>query len=217
MSRLIVGTWFWGSKYPTEYVEKLKAGVQRNLKVPYEWMVWHPEPEDRHLILLPGCFCRLRMFDPNWQAKHGIAPGDRIVCLDLDSVVTGSLDMLFDRYDTFSILLGANAANPCPYNGSVFMLRAGYHEEVWSDFSLAAAKAVRYHEFPDDQGWFWHKLPNAAGWPVGARSGIYAFQKPGWPPGTALPREARLVAFPGWRDPGKFAEHVRWIREHWRV
>jgi hypothetical protein len=217
MSALIIGTWFWGSKYSTDYLDKLYAGVSRHLKTPHKWMVWRPEPEDLRLILMPGCFCRLRMFDPEWQEKHDIVPGTRIVCLDLDSVVTGPLDLLFDSLDTFRILLSANTANPCPYNGSVFMLRAGYHDNVWADFSLEAAKAAPYHEFPDDQGWLWHKIPNAAGWSAGGSSGIYAFQKRGWPMGMSLPREARLVVFPGWRDPAKFAGNVPWIREHWRV
>jgi hypothetical protein len=218
MSRLFVGTWFWGSKYSTDYIDKLDAGVSRHLKGPHQWMVWHPELEDRHLILRSGCFARLRMFDPAWQQKMGMVPGDRVVCLDLDSVVTASLDALFERHETFLVLQGANAANPCPFNCSVFMLRCGYHEEVWADFSLEAAKRVPYHDFPDDQGWLWHKLPDAKGWRAGKDSGIYAFQKPGWPAGTTfLPAGARLVVFPGWRDPAKFAARVHWIQQHWRV
>jgi hypothetical protein len=216
VSRLFVGTWFWGSKYSSDYLDKLDAGVQRHLKVPHSWQVWHPEPEDGPLILMSGCFARLRMFSPAWQQKQGIAPGDRIVCLDLDSVVTGSLDALFDRPGTFTILQGANASNPCPYNGSIFMLRAGYHEEVWDDFSPEAAKAAPFYAFPDDQGWLAHKIPNADGWRVGSNSGIYAFQKPGWPTGMALPRDAKLVVFPGWRDPAKFTR-LDWIQRHWLV
>jgi hypothetical protein len=30
---------------------------------------------------------------------------------------------------------------------------------------------------------------------------ISALWIPGWPTGMALPRDAKLVVFPGWRDP----------------
>lgn len=218
MSSLFVGTWFWGDKYSTYYTDRLAAGVSRHLSVPYRWRVWQPLPEDYYLTLISGCFARLRMFDPAWQEAQGIAPGDRIVSLDLDAIVTGSLDPLFARDDPFVILQGANASNPCPYNGSVFMARAGQHAEVWTSFSLAATRRIPRFDFPDDQGWLAEKIPNAAGWRAGPSSGIYAFHKPGWPKGTHdLPKDARLVVFPGWRDPATFEPVAPWIREHWRL
>jgi hypothetical protein len=215
---LHVSTWIWGnSLYGDEHLAKLEAGVARHLKQPYRWMVCRPMPVDAYLTRVPGCFARLRMFDPDWQMSQGIAPGDRLVCLDLDSVVTGTLDPLFDREEPFVILQGANASNPCPYNGSVQMLRSGYFPDIWSRFSLEAARTVRHFVFPDDQGWLWDKMPDAAGWKAGSASGIYAFQKPGWPSrSTALPADARLVVFPGFRDPSQFVE-LPWVQQHWRV
>ena len=215
---LHVCCWHWGQKYGVEYIDRLRAGVGRNLKQPYRWSVFRPERGDDHLVLAKGCFARLRMFDPDWQMRQGIGSGERLVCLDLDSVVTGSLDPLFDRPEPFLILQGANASNPCPYNGSIMMLRGGYRPDVWSDFSLeAAAATMPYYGFPDDQGWLAHKIPDAAGWAVGAESGIYAFQKPGWPSrGTALPADARLVVFPGYRDPSLFTK-LPWVQQHWKV
>jgi hypothetical protein len=136
------------------------------------------------------------------------------VCIDLDTVITGPLDGLFDRPENFIILQGANASNPCPFNGSLMMLRAGARPDVWRDFSLKAAGSVPFFEFPDDQGWLWHKIPDAAGWKAGSESGVYAFQKPGWPKDDRLPADAKIVAFPGWRDPSKFANEP-WVRQHW--
>lgn len=182
----------------------------------HSFVVFRPKPEDLHLTLIPGCFARLRMFDPHWQMQQGLSRGDRLVCLDLDAIVTGSLDSLFDRDDAFVILRGANSVNPCPYNGSVMMLRCGEHADVWSTFTVNASRKIRYHEFPDDQGWIWDKIPGVSGWKVGSASGIYAFQKPGWPSDDALPRDARLVVFPGWRDPSKFESRHSWIGQFWR-
>ena len=51
------------------------------------------------------------------------------------------------------ILQGANAAKPCPYNGSVIMFRAGTHQELWDELRLDAVYRIPKYEFPDDQGW----------------------------------------------------------------
>lgn len=222
---LTVLTWLWGTKYSEEDVNKLAAGLWRHLKQTYQMVVVtdrHIKSElfrtvlipdaDRHMLEVKGCFVRLRMFDPQWQDANNLH--GRIVCMDLDSVVTGDLDSLFCRAETLMILQGANAANPCPFNGSLMMFRSSHHADLWTDFSLDKVKAIPFFEFPDDQGWIWHKKPNAAGWKAGHQSGVYAFQKPGWPKGDALPKGASLVVFPGWRSPDKF-KHLPWVKEHW--
>jgi len=210
---LTVCTWLWGDKYGPHYVDRLRNGVARHLKQPHRFEVFTPSPADEHLTKIPGCFARLRMFDPVWQKLNHVY--DRLACLDLDVVITGPLDPLFDRPEPFVILHGANASNPCPMNGSVMMLRPGAHPEVWSDFSVEKAKAVPFYAFPDDQGWLWHKLPNAPGWQAGPSSGIWSFAKRGWPKDNKLPDGARMVCFPGSRDPSQF-EHLDWLRWHWQ-
>jgi hypothetical protein len=84
--------------------------------------------------------------------------------MDLDLVVTGPLDALFDRPEPFVILQGVNAVNPCPFNGSLWMLEAGYRPDVWHEFSPELAAKVPFHEFPDDQAWLADMIPDAAGW-----------------------------------------------------
>jgi hypothetical protein len=223
---LIVTTWLWGGAYGEHYVRRLAAGVHRNLNEAHRFIAFTDAP--RHLpgieqwpilntglLSKPGCFARLRLFDPKWQRNLGIAHGDRVVNMDLDLVVTGALDPLFARPDDFTILQGINTTNPCPVNGSIWMLRAGARPDVWTEFSLEnyAARGVPFHAFPDDQGWFHHMMPDAGAW--GPADGVYGFKKEGWPSGDALPDGARVVAFPGWRDPAKF-EHLDWVKRNWR-
>jgi hypothetical protein len=185
------------------------------LEQEHRFAVFAPDEEDEYLTKIPGCFCRLRYFSTEWQERQGIKPGDRIVCIDLDVVVTGSLDVLFDRDESFVILTGANSSNPCPVNGSLQMLRAGEHQNVWKDFSLKNASMVRYDSFPDDQAFIWDRIPNYAEWKAGPESGVYSFQKTTWPKGNDLPNDARIVAFPGWRDPSRFTS-LDWVKQHWR-
>lgn len=210
---LHVITWKWGTKYPSHYVERLAAGVARNLQQDHRFIVCRPVEYDEHLTRIPGCLARVRTFDVEWQRAHGIKEGERIVCLDLDLVVTGPLDVVFDRPESFVILQGVHTANPCPQNGSVWMLRAGYRPDVWSEFSLEKAANVPFFEFPEDQAWFHHMMPDAASF--GPKDGVFAFKKPGWPPCEKLPLGAKIVAFPGARDPSQF-QHLDWVQANWR-
>ena len=225
---LTICTWLWGtSKYTPLYVERLHEGLRRHLMQPFRFLlVTEREREikvsvgiercaikDSDWTKKPGCFARLRMFDPEWQRQQKI--DGSVVCLDLDVVITGPLDRLFNRDESIVVLEGANSVNPCPFNNSVFMFKAGMHSQLWSDFSADALRHMKYFEFPDDQGWFWHKLPHAATWKVGPESGIYSFRKRGWPQGDKLPMGARMVVFPGHRDPSQFT-HLQFVKENWR-
>jgi hypothetical protein len=214
----------WGNKYSTEDVAKLYRGVKRNLSKDFRFICFRDESRqfaegieqypipDMELTKVKGCFARLRLFDPEFQARLGIPEETRIVNLDLDMVITGPLDDLLDRSDYFTILQGVNSANPCPYNGSIWMLRAGYKRHVWTSFSLEKAEQLPRYEFPDDQQWFWELMPDAGEW--GPKDGVFAFKKVGWPKGDALPKDAKIVSFPGWRDPSKFT-HLPWVQQHW--
>ncbi len=229
---LKICTFLWGDKYSLDYVRRLFDGVSRNLTIPHELVLvtsWSDAAisslncrkvaiVDIELTKIRGCFARLRLFDPEFQSAMGMAEEDRVVSMDLDSVVTGPLDRLFEREEPFVILTGANAENPCPFNGSIWMLKAGHRPDVWSDFSLTEANKLSVFDYPDDQAWFAHKMPSAAGWKAGSASGVYAFHKPGWPGKKndhRLPKDARIVVFPGWRDPSKFSD-VAWIKQHWK-
>lgn len=225
---LTISTWLWGDKYGVEDVRKLHNGVTRHLSQQHRFIVmtererdWSPPAnierhaiKDPELLKHPGCFARLRMFDSGWQKNRGIS--GRLVCMDLDSVVIRNLDALFNRPETFVILGGANSMNPCPYNGSLMMLRTGHHEDVWTEFSLEAARAIPFYEFPDDQGWLAHKLPNAATWQAGRKSGVLAFKKPGWPHGSLHPpQQTCLVVFPGSRRPSDYP-YLDWVQHNWQ-
>ena len=227
---IAITTWLWGDKYTMTDVEKLAAGVLRHLNEAHVFIcIVDREPtsvpegievvfipkDDLYLTKVPGCFVRLRLFDPDFQEYIlGSHPVDRIMNLDLDTVITNELDPVFNRPEPFVILQGANSVNPCPYCGAMFMLRLGAHPELWTDFTLEAAFKVPHFDFPDDQAWIAHKVPNAAGWKAG-KGGVYAFCKPGWPPGTSLPFDARIVNFNGWRSPEKF-KTLDWVKNNWK-
>jgi hypothetical protein len=223
---LFVCTWLWGDKWPAKYVQRLFDAVDRNLvQDHYTVLITNQDiiegdiiapidKRDWHLLNRPGCLVRMRMFDRRLQKHIGARVGDRIVNIDVDAVICGALDPLFDRDDEFTIMQGFNTTNPCPFNGSLWMLRAGERFDVWDDFSWEAVQRIPRHAIPDDQGWLHSKFPNAEAYTP--KDGVYAFKKNTWPEGglsRKLPDNARVVAFPG-RDPAKYAE-LDWIRRHW--
>lgn len=219
---MIFCTWKWGKKYTDRHVQVLKASVARNYSLPHKFVCITDEPvegvdcwpiEDPGLTeVRDGCYARLRMFDPDWQHNHRIT---KLVCLDLDMVITGDLKPLFDRAENFVILKGGHH-NPCPFNGSVMMIRAGARPELWMEFFIDRAIRIADKDGVNrgtDQTWIAELAPDAAYWTY--QDGIYAFQKPGWPKGLDLPSDARIVAFPGWRDPTGFTM-LPWVAQHWR-
>lgn len=219
-------SWLWGDKYSTRDAQRLFNAVRRNTSGPFRFVLFADRPYnaagveiypiENPELMNRSCFCRLRMFDPDWQKRHIF--DWPILSLDLDLCVVGPIDDLLKTKSTFKILQGVNEVNPCPFNASVMLLTPGAHAEVWADFSVEAAKSAPYHEFPDDQGWIHYKLPNADGWKAGQESGIYGFQKPGWPLGkyhTDLPHDAKIVSFIGKRKPLRYM-HVQWVQNYWR-
>lgn len=170
--------------------------------------------EDAPLLALPGCLARMRMFDPEWQERIGAQSGDRIINIDIDCVITGSIDHLFDRYNEFTIMQGFNSTNPCPFNGSLWTFRAGERHDVWTDFSLTAFEKfnVPIHAIADDQGWLHFKFPKAKAY--SPQNGVYCFKKKTWTTGKQLPEGACVVAFPG-RNPAKYQE-LDWVKANWK-
>jgi hypothetical protein len=226
MAALNICTWLWGNKYSVDYVLLLYRGLQRHLSSPFRFLLmtererkisFLPAGIERHAIkdpelIGPGCLARLRMFDPGWQGNRQLT--GRIVCIDLDVIITGDCSQLFERDEPLVVLQGANISNPCPYNCSVFLFQAGAHPELWTEFSIENVSKIPFYKLADDQSWMAHKVPGAAGWKAGRASGIYAFNKTEWPPGNQLPADARIVAFPGRRDPSMY-RYIDWVRKHW--
>lgn len=216
----------WGLKYGPDDVRKLFAGVGRHLKVPHRKMLITDRPIElegvdvvpipekaKYLLAIPGCLARLVVFDPEWQAEVGIDAA--YLNLDLDMVITRSIDHVAVRDEPFAILRGINGTNPCPYNGSVWRVQSGYRPDVWTEFTVEKSKAVPFHSFPDDQAWFWDRMPDVPGY--GPKTGVYGFRKNGWPGSeiAPLPANACIVAFPGFRSPSQFT-YLPWVRANWR-
>jgi len=142
--------------------------------------------------------------------------GDRLVSMDLDTVITGALDPLFDRPEDF-VIWGCSDFPTQWYNGGLFMLRTGTRPQVWTTFDpdTSPEKSLRARCFGSDQGWIRYVLGSKeATW--NEQDGVYSFRKHLAPKGDYLPAGARVVNFHGKVDPwSQPASHFSWIRKHY--
>lgn len=159
----------------------------------------------------PSCYRRLRAFAKEAEALFG----KRFVSLDLDCVLTGDMRPVWDRAEDF--VIWGDTSPRTPYNGSMFLLRAGARCAVWDDFdpktSPAKSRAMGY--FGSDQAWIGARLgPLEAKWSQG--DGVYSYRNDIKRLG-GLPDDARIVMFHGAVDPWSAeAQQLAWVRECYR-
>lgn len=162
----------------------------------------------------PSCYRRLKVFAPD----AGEVFGERLVSIDLDTVVVGDLTPLFDRPEDFVIWGESDFPHTTPYCGSLWMLRTGTRPQVWTAFDPKTSPQQAWNAGcrGSDQGWLSYILGKGeATWT--RMDGVYSFRKHvSRLPYAALPGDARLVSFHGKVDPwSPRAMNIPWVREHY--
>ena len=192
-----------------EYVEKLRLIVARHLSVPHVFVCLtdYGPVGDEHGDW-PTFFIGISGERKGWWAKTelfkpGIFPaGERVLYLDLDTVVVGSLDELVKHKGILH--LDRWGWEKKVYGSGVMIWDSGEHAEIWTKFTPDVPKR---HE--GDQNW----LTELGGWPA-LPDGIcvsYRYHcKKGPPAGASVicmhgrPKQTDLPP-----------EH--WVYEHWRI
>lgn len=212
-----VCTWYWRqangrTSYGPEHIAVWASMVQRHLAMPHRLaVVTHEDicipgvelirpPREFEDVRIPTwgeqkpqCHRRLVMFRPDADRWFG----SRIISMDLDCVVGGSLDPLFERDEDIVLFKGTSPTRP--YNGSLLMLRAGSRPQVYTDFTPEAAAEAGHLFCGSDQAWLAHSL----GWGEATWSeadGVYCFDC-----NYKNKLKPRILFFPGKRKPWLFA------------
>lgn len=227
-----------GRVYEAEHVNVMAAMIARNLKSQHRIICVTDNPEgigvetfelwDDHSKLnnatksyLPSCYRRLKLYDQKTQRRLGINVGDRIVGIDLDTIVTGGLDDLFltmGDYVGWEMIGGRKGR---VFNGSLQMFNSdGALQFIWDEFkgneSRIEAANNGYHG--SDQAWLSYKLVGRDG-SVGLRH----------PAITSYPLQARIQnrvtpksalcffhgLFKPW-DP-EVKQQTPWVLDYWRM
>lgn len=179
--------------FASEHVNVLRAMVARHLPVPHRFVCITDEPDglDSRIEAVPmppqtfgdlvnphqhrydrarswgakkyfpSCYRRLWLF-----SKEAKALGERILALDVDVIVTGSLLQLVDRDEDFVGWCDERNERP-RVAGGAYLLRAGSHAHVWEQFDPETSPrlAADAGYSGSDQAWMSYKLcPGVATW-----------------------------------------------------
>jgi hypothetical protein len=114
---------------------------------------------------LPSCYRRLKLYDRRTQKEMGIPRGQRVVSIDLDTLVTGNLTEVLNKSGLFVGWKLAGTHHPHVYNGSFQMFTAGTLEDVWTDFDpdRSPREALSKGFLGSDQSWLSMKLIDREG------------------------------------------------------
>jgi hypothetical protein len=152
----------------------------------------------------PSCYRRLKVFAPN----AGEVFGERLVSMDLDTVIVGDITPLFDRPDDFVIWGESDFPHTTPYCGSLWMLKTGTRTKVWTEFDPATSPRK-------DQGWLAYILGKGeATWT--RKDGVYSYRKHIAKHGNRLPENARITCWHGKEDPWSYRnQQIPWVKAHY--
>lgn len=164
----------------------------------------------------PSCYCRLKAYSK--EAKEIIGP--RFVSLDLDMVIVGDMEPVWDREDDFVIwgdtMLQQEGGVP-GYNGSMWIMNAGARSQVWETFDPLKSPMLAHtaRRLGSDQGWVTYVLGKGEKMWTTA-DGVYSWRKHiRYHNGRQLPTNARIVFFHGepWKE---VPPYIPWVREHYK-
>lgn len=158
--------------------------------------------------------------------------GERFVAIDIDTVITSSIDSILSRKEDFIINEYNRNINKFAskqyYNGSLIMMNAGARSDVWDKFDYTesvreislrkSSKEYGGHRSDSvelvgsDQAWISHFLGEGEA-TFTNEDGVYDYRH--FHDRNTLPGNAKIVFFPGKRDPFTERRKVAWIRKHW--
>lgn len=121
-----------------------------------------PNASGRHL---PSCYRRLKLYDANTQRQMGIDKGDRIMGIDLDSLITGDLRPVIRTEGEFVGWHLKRSDGMFVFNGSLQIFTAGTLQFIWSEFDpVKSPKEAAWRGFRgSDQAWLSYKLCDRPG------------------------------------------------------
>ena len=154
----------FGTKYGTEYVERLRNMISRHITIPYEIVCLtddqRPISGVRSIVqknsgYQKGWWHKVHMFDPTLDIRG------KILYLDLDVVICGKLDkfILFSKNDFYGIRDFNRKFYPSwnNLNSSVMCWTHGQESYIWTEFCKDRQSAMRLH---GDQDWIWKTAKN---------------------------------------------------------
>ncbi len=231
----------WGTKYGSDYVNKLYGMVSRNLTIPFRFICFteistgiREEVEIRELpnLGLPDNipergWLKLATFQSPLADLQGTA-----LFLDLDVIIVDNIDAFFEYDAEFSICYDEKKKAERIGNSSVYRFEIGAHTDVLEYFQNNFEKIK--NTYRNEQAYLSDKI-NEKGmlkfWPKHWTPSFKYHCIPKFPSNfwksPNLPVDSKIILFHGKPEPseaergisGKWYRHfrpVQWISEHWQ-
>ena len=166
---------------------------------------------------LPSCYRRLKLFDPDTLGAMNINAGERVVSIDLDSLIIGDLRPVIFREGTFVGWAVPGTYHRRVFNGSIWMFQAGMHADLWAGFDPRSSPGECHKRgfLGSDQGWLSYNMATKApGW-VPHRDGVMSYPRDIRPRRT-LPKHCKIVFFHGRQKPwdASVLREAPWIKNY---
>ena len=148
---LKICTVYFGDLYTPDYVGKLFDSIRRNSSIPFQSVCISDDPNVSADLILPynhtsdvkKHWHKLKFFSPNFAYQN---PGDDIIVMDIDQVITNNIDDLIghpvqeNELITYGIWwnkwwkYGGIAKDSLQTNGGFYKFKSGSLKFIWDDF-----------------------------------------------------------------------------------
>lgn len=213
--------------YKPEYVNAQLPMLRRHCSVPYRVVcvtdctdgldssievIAPPVTDDGPVVSrdprYPRCYRRLWNF-----SEAARALGDRILALDIDSLIVRDIAPLVERDE--DLVVWRAPPDSAIVLGAAYLLRTGTHTHIWTsfDFERSPQELLRVGRAQSDQGWLNYMLPSS----VPAWTEADGMYLPPLGDPRPLPETARIVSFGTLHKPWMKRAHAEhpWIVEHY--
>jgi len=223
---------FWGDKFSEDYVYNLKSMVERNTTVPHQFVCF----SDRELEGIKtaklisgyqGWWNKMQMFNTDFRL------GNRVVYLDLDTLIVGNIDWLLEYDGMFMGIEDLGAVNEHQpelkgrLQSGVMAWDYRLNSHLWNRFT-SSGESQRYrgdgeylnHIVPKYQRDFIQKRYKGKlksykyqVYSEGITDDLSIICFHGRP---SIPQAMTETITTGWKNSGKTYEPQDWIKDYWR-
>jgi len=191
------------------YVDNLFKAVSRHLSMPWRGVCLTDDPSS-----LPEGIEPLAppAMPPSWWHKLGLhqpglfAPGERVVFLDLDTLILGSMDDIASYRGKFAIM--SDVFHPEHCQSAVMCWEAGTTDHIWTIWDRGGRPSF---DRRGDQAWVEQMMPGADRLQSLFPGQIVSYKADCFLRGR--PDDARLCVFHG--QPRIHDVDTPWVREAW--
>ena len=223
---------FWGDKFSEDYVYNLKSMVERNTTVPHQFVCFSDrELEGIKTVKLisgyQGWWNKMQMFNTDFRL------GNRVVYLDLDTLIVGNIDWLLEYDGMFMGIEDLGAVNEHQpelkgrLQSGVMAWDYRLNSHLWNRFT-SSGESQRYrgdgeylnHIVPKYQRDFIQKKYKGKlksykyqVYSEGITDDLSIICFHGRP---SIPQAMTENVTTGWKNSGKTYEPQDWIKDYWR-